>query len=55
VSHVGLEVLSFCLKGFAQAEIAEQLGLKPGQVACRSKELKNRVTTALALYERELE
>ena len=41
VSHAELEVLSLRLKGFTQAEIAEQLGITPGQVAYRSKEAKN--------------
>lgn len=41
VSHSGLEVLNLRLKGFTQAEIAEQLGLTSSQVAYRSKEIKN--------------
>ena len=41
VNHVGLEVLNLRLKGLTQAEIVEQLGLTPGQVAYRSKEVKN--------------
>lgn len=50
VSHAELEVLSLRLKGFTQAEIAEQLGITPGQVAYRSKEVTNALYMKLPPY-----
>lgn len=50
VSHAELEVLSLRLKGFTQAEIAEQLGITPGQVAYRSREVTNALYTNVPPY-----